>query len=47
VLLEKEWLSSELRIELTPEKIDQIARLDNRANMDELAKLVRAPPRDR
>jgi len=39
VLLEKEWLSSELGIELTPEKIDQIAAMDNPANMDELAKL--------
>jgi uncharacterized protein len=47
VLFEKDWLSSELGIELTPEKIVEIAGLDNPANMDELAKLVRAPPRDR
>lgn len=39
VLLEKDWLSSELGIELAPEKIEQIAGMDNPANMDELAKL--------
>ena len=42
VLLEKEWLSSELGIELAPEKIEQIAGMDNPANMDELAKLGQA-----
>ena len=47
VLFEKEWLSSELGIGLTPEKIVEIGGLDNPANMDELAKLVRGPPRDR
>ena len=39
VLFEKEWLSSELGIGLTPEKIGEIAGLENPANMDELAKL--------
>ena len=42
VLLEKEWLSSELGIELAPEKIEQIAGMDNPANMDELARLGQA-----
>ena len=39
VALEKDWLSSELGVEFTPDKIAQIAKMDNPANMDDLAKL--------
>ena len=39
VALEKDWLSAELGIELTPDRIAQIAKMDDPANMDDLAKL--------
>ncbi len=41
VLFEKDWLGSELMVDLAPEKIDEIAAMDNPANMDELANLGR------
>ena len=39
VLFDKDWLSSELKVELAPDKIVEIAAIDNPANMDDLAKL--------
>jgi hypothetical protein len=42
VLLEKDWLASELGIGLAPDKITQIARMDDPMNMDDLAKLGQA-----
>ena len=39
VLLEKDWLSSALGIELSADKIAQIAKMDDPSNMDDLAKL--------
>ena len=42
VLLETSWLKSELGLDLAPETVARIAKMDNPANMDELAKLGRA-----
>jgi hypothetical protein len=39
VLLEPGWLKTELGIELTLDKLGQIAKMDNPGNMDELANL--------
>jgi len=39
VLLEQGWLDSVLGIELAPDKIAQIAKMDDPTNMDDLAKL--------
>jgi hypothetical protein len=42
VLLEKDWLNSELGIALAPDEITQIARMDDPTNMDDLTKLGQA-----
>jgi hypothetical protein len=39
VVLEKDWLSTELGVDLTPDKITQIAKMDDPSNMDDLASL--------
>jgi uncharacterized protein len=39
VLLDKDWLSSELGVNLTPDKVTQISKMDDPTNMDDLAKL--------
>jgi uncharacterized protein len=40
-LLERDWLQSELGLELTPEKIEQIRKMDDPSNLSELAELGR------
>jgi hypothetical protein len=42
VLLEEDWLNSELGMELAPDKITQISRMDDPTNIDDLAKLGQA-----
>jgi uncharacterized protein len=39
VVLDQAWLKDELGVDLTPEKIDQIRKMDDPANMKELADL--------
>lgn len=41
VLLEAEWLKTELGVELAPEKLSQIAKMDHAENMEELVALGR------
>jgi hypothetical protein len=39
VLLEQDWLKSELGLELAPDKIEQIRKMDDPSNLSDLAKL--------
>ena len=41
VLLEHDWLKSELGVDLTPDKIEQIRKMDDPSNMSDLAELGR------
>jgi uncharacterized protein len=41
VLLEQDWLMKELEVDLQPDKIDQIRKMDDPSNMQELADLGR------
>jgi uncharacterized protein len=41
VLLERDWLKSELGLELAPDKIEQIRKMDDPSNLSELAELGR------
>jgi hypothetical protein len=41
VLLELDWLKSELGLELTPDKIEQIRKMDDPSNLSDLAELGR------
>jgi predicted patatin/cPLA2 family phospholipase len=41
VLLEQKWLSSTLNVELSPDKLTQVRKMDKPGNMDELAELGR------
>jgi uncharacterized protein len=41
VLLEQDWLEAELEVDLAPDKIEQIRKMDDPANMEELADLGR------
>ncbi len=41
VLLERDWLKSELGIELAPDKIEQIRKMDDPSNLSDLAELGR------
>jgi hypothetical protein len=41
MLLEGDWLKSELGIEFTPDKIEQIRKMDDPSNLSDLARLGR------
>ena len=41
VVLEQEWLKAQLGVDLQPDKIEQIRKMDDPANMNELADLGR------
>jgi uncharacterized protein len=41
VLLERDWLKSELGLELAPDKIEQIRKMDDPSNLSDLAELGR------
>ena len=41
VILERDWLKSELGLELDPDKIDQIRKMDDPSNLSDLAELGR------
>jgi uncharacterized protein len=42
VLLEQAWLSSTLKVELSPDKLAEMRKMDKPANMEGLAELGRA-----
>ena len=37
VLLDQKWLSTEVKVDYTPDKLGKIAEMDDPSNMDELA----------
>jgi hypothetical protein len=39
VLLEQDWLKGELDLELAPDKIEQIRKMDDPSNLSDLAEL--------
>ena len=41
VLFERDWLKSELGVELTADKIEQICKMDDPSNLSDLAELGR------
>ena len=41
VLLERDWLKSELGLKLAPDRIEQIRKMDDASNLSDLAELGR------
>jgi hypothetical protein len=46
VLLEQAWLSSTLKVELSPDKLTQIRKMDKPGNMDSLADIGRVAAKE-
>jgi uncharacterized protein len=46
VLLEQAWLSSALKVELTPDKLAELRKMDKPGNMDALAEIGRAAAKE-
>jgi hypothetical protein len=46
VMLEQAWLSSTLKVELSPDKLTQIRKMDKPGNMESLAEIGRAAAKE-